>query len=150
MAILFLAACRPGVRQDYNQGLLALDERDFSEAARCFERAVLANDHEADAHLQLGILYERQPDKVCLAVWHYRAYLAFEPQDEGRLTVARNGLERAEKMLMTELQDKLDQSTEEERVMRVKLMEEFALRQKRWITQLEKENLELRKRLAKR
>ena len=77
LLLLLAIGCAPSRQSDYLQGITALEERNFSEAARHFEAAVLNNDHEADAHLQLGILYERQPDKVCLAVWHYRAYLAF-------------------------------------------------------------------------
>jgi hypothetical protein len=70
------------------------------------------------------------------------------PPDDGQVDAVRQWLERTERALLASLRLKLDQASDEERVMRVKLLEEHAQRQKNWISMLEQENRQLRESLA--
>lgn len=142
-------SCRPVAEQSfYHQGMALLDSKDYGAAADAFQRALLNNDNALSAHLQLGMMFERQDEQLPLAVWHYRAYLAMAPPDDSQIDAVRQWLERAERTLVASLRLKLDNASDEERVMRVKLLEEHAQRQKNWITVLEQENRQLRQSLA--
>lgn len=129
-----------------------LDNKDDAAAAEAFQQALLRNDNVLSAHLQLGMMYERQQEQLVLAVWHYHAYLALVADGESaggdEATAVKQWLERAERALLAALRHKLENTSDEERVMRVKLLEEHAQRQKNWITTLEVENRQLRQQLA--
>ncbi|MDD4538388.1 MAG: hypothetical protein PHT80_05185 [Lentisphaeria bacterium] len=156
LALLLLGAmcccwvsCRPvDDGSYYDKGMALLDSKDYPAAADAFQRALLNNDNALSAHLQLGMLFERQDEQLPLAVWHYRAYLAMAPTDDSQIDAVRQWLERVERTLVASLRLKLDNASDEERVMRVTLLEQHAQRQKNWISALEQENRQLRQSLA--
>ncbi|NMA46659.1 MAG: hypothetical protein GX945_08860 [Lentisphaerae bacterium] len=142
-------SCRPVDEGTYyHQAMASLDNKDYGAAAEAFQRALLNKENTLSAHLQLAMMFERQEERLPLAVWHYRAYLAMAPPDDGQVDAVRQWLERTERALLASLRLKLDQASDEERVMRVKLLEEHAQRQKNWISMLEQENRQLRESLA--
>jgi hypothetical protein len=142
-------SCRRSEEQDsHENGLLLLDAKDYAAASAAFHCALLNEDNALNAHLQLGMMFERDTEQLPLAVWHYRAYLTMAAPGDSQSEAVKLWLQRAERALLLSLRMKLDNSNDEERVMRVKLLEEHAQRQKNWIMDLEQENRQLRQSLA--
>lgn len=66
------------------EGKRALTTMDYKGAIDEFEKAVEANPRNASAHLELGLLYERQdlePDPAA-AIYHYQQYLKLRPDSD--------------------------------------------------------------------
>lgn len=66
------------------EGKRALTTMDYKGAIDEFEKAVEANPRNASAHLELGLLYERQdlePDPAA-AIYHYQQYLKQRPDSD--------------------------------------------------------------------
>jgi len=66
------------------EGKRALTTMDYKGAVDEFEKAVEANPRNASAHLELGLLYERQdlePDPAA-AIYHYQQYLKLRPNSD--------------------------------------------------------------------
>ena len=66
------------------EGKRALTTMDYRGAIDEFEKAVEANPRNASAHLELGLLYERQdlePDPAA-AIYHYQQYLKLRPNSD--------------------------------------------------------------------
>ena len=147
--LLFGAAgCQREAGKSYfREAMRHLDDNQAQQAVPAFELAILHNDHVFDAHLQLGLLSERLPGRQVQAVWHYRQCLALETDHPHQVAI-REWLAQAEKTLLAELREQLEKDGGEERKQRVRILEEHALRQKEWISELSQENRELRQRLA--
>jgi len=87
----------------YIEGKRALTTMDYKGAIDEFEKAVEANPRNASAHLELGLLYERQdlePDPAA-AIYHYQQYLKLRPNSDkaeavqGRITNCKQDLAKA-------------------------------------------------------
>src|SRR6185437_4839932 len=85
------------------EGKRALTTMDYKGAVDEFEKAVEANPRNASAHLELGLLYERQdlePDPAA-AIYHYQQYLKLRPNSDkaeavqGRITNCKQDLAKA-------------------------------------------------------
>jgi len=85
------------------EGKRALTTMDYKGAIDEFEKAVEANPRNASAHLELGLLYERQdlePDPAA-AIYHYQQYLKLRPNSDkaeavqGRITNCKQDLAKA-------------------------------------------------------
>jgi LysM repeat protein len=85
------------------EGKRALTQMDYKGAVDEFEKAVEANPRNASAHLELGLLYERQdlePDPAA-AIYHYQQYLKLRPNSDkaeavqGRITNCKQDLAKA-------------------------------------------------------
>jgi len=85
------------------EGKRALTQMDYKGAIDEFEKAVEANPRNASAHLELGLLYERQdlePDPAA-AIYHYQQYLKLRPNSDkaeavqGRITNCKQDLAKA-------------------------------------------------------
>jgi len=81
----------------------ALTTMDYKGAIDEFEKAVEANPRNASAHLELGLLYERQelePDPAA-AIYHYQQYLKLRPSSDkaeavqGRILNCKQDLAKA-------------------------------------------------------
>jgi LysM repeat protein len=81
----------------------ALTTMDYKGAVDEFEKAVEANPRNASAHLELGLLYERQdlePDPAA-AIYHYQQYLKLRPNSDkaeavqGRIMNCKQDLAKA-------------------------------------------------------
>lgn len=142
------AGCRrEGGTSSFREAMRYLDDNQAQQAIPAFELAILHGDHVFDSHVQLGLLSERLPGRRVQAVWHYRQCLVLEP-DHPHQAAIKEWLARAERALLTELQNQLEKDGEAERKQRVRILEEHAMRQKAWIAELSQENRELRQRLA--
>ena len=85
------------------EGKRALTTMDYKGAVDEFEKAVEANPRNASAHLELGLLYERQdlePDPAA-AIYHYQQYLKLRPNSDkaeavqGRIMNCKQDLAKA-------------------------------------------------------
>ena len=81
----------------------SLTTMDYKGAIDEFEKAVEADPRNASAHLELGLLYERQdlePDPAA-AIYHYQQYLKLRPNSDkseavqGRITNCKQDLAKA-------------------------------------------------------
>jgi len=55
---------------------------DFEGAVESYEKAVEVNPHNSAAHLELGLLYERNDTDAAAAIYHYDKYLALRPDSD--------------------------------------------------------------------
>jgi regulator of sirC expression with transglutaminase-like and TPR domain len=62
------------------------------QAVEALKASILLNQRNAEAHLLLGKLRERQ-DKLKLAIRHYSAYISIQPSDE-RVASVRNKIKK--------------------------------------------------------
>jgi tetratricopeptide (TPR) repeat protein len=85
------------------EGKRALTTMDYKGAVDEFEKAVEANPRNASAHLELGLLYERQdlePDPAA-AIYHYQQYLKLRTNSDkteavqGRIMNCKQDLAKA-------------------------------------------------------
>ena len=79
----------------YNLGVVYAQAQRDEEAMAAYQKSLAFDPKNAEAHYNLGLLYEQvthQPDK---AVWHYRQYLEQHPKAEDRDEVQR----RIEKLM---------------------------------------------------
>jgi LysM repeat protein len=87
--------CEPGTQGQLDEekephfieGKRALTTMDPKGAIEEFEKAVEANPRNASAHLELGLLYERQdlvdtPPDPAAAIYHYQQYLKLRPNSD--------------------------------------------------------------------
>jgi tetratricopeptide (TPR) repeat protein len=86
----------------FSKATQLLKENKYQEAAETFEKCLRASPDSAQAHLQLGILYEDHLGDPLAAVYHYRAFLAKRPAADNA-NLVRGWLARAEETYMREL-----------------------------------------------
>jgi LysM repeat protein len=84
LAGLILAGCVPSAPEDeekepyYLTGKSRVSAMDFKGAIESFEKATEVNPKSAPAHLELGLLYEKEPDPAA-AIYHFERYLKLAP-----------------------------------------------------------------------
>jgi tetratricopeptide (TPR) repeat protein len=103
-ALLFFYGCSSGDREDAGEGKGVLDhygrgvrfqrEGKFEDALASFEKALQLDPDFAEAHLDIGVLYDDTFKDADKAVFHYREFLRLEPGSEKADMVAR-WIERA-------------------------------------------------------
>jgi len=124
-------------------------ESDPEEAERHLMQAVLDGDNLPRAHYYLAVLYEKEPDKTMLAVWHLRQYLVTAKElSEDDISETEEWIQRLERKIAIAINRRLGENISDETSLRLKLLEEHAVRQKLWIQELTKENIQLRNALA--
>jgi len=72
----------------YNLGVVYTQAQRYDEAVEAYEQSLEFNPKNADAHYNLGLLYERVKAQSDKAAWHYRKYLELNPEAEDRDEVA--------------------------------------------------------------
>lgn len=145
---LLLASCFSGDKKStcYDKALSLLG-KDDKAAADAFLMAIAAKDHEADAHFQYAELCGALPENAPLAAWHYRQYLKLKPDSGERLLIQKK-IDKLETAYSIVLNKRFGEGTMDETKLRLKLLEEHAMRQKLWIEELSDENRRLRANLA--
>lgn len=74
----------------YVLGKSRVNAMDYDGAIRAFEESLEANPHSAQAHYQLGMLYENQESDPAAAIYHYQQYLKYDPKaDNGDVILQR-------------------------------------------------------------
>ncbi len=75
----------PATRNPYYQkARKALESQAYEDAADLYHRALAVNPTLADAHLDLGLLYDDKLHDPLAAIYHYRQYLRLRPKTEKR------------------------------------------------------------------
>ncbi|MBR0459052.1 MAG: hypothetical protein IJJ26_07430 [Victivallales bacterium] len=145
---VFLTSCDndSSAKSHYQRGL-DLVGQDSRAATRQFLLAIGRDRDAALAHYQLAILYDQDPQQAPFVVWNLQQYLVLKPDAENREETLQ-WLTRAEKSCVAVLSKKSGATQLQEFQVRLKLLEEHALRQKQWISDLSRENIELRRKLA--
>lgn len=94
---------RSGVRNPYyEQARKAVEERNFSRAATLYQRALWVDPELAQAHLELGLLYDDKLQDPIGAIYHYRCYIQLRPNSEKRQLV-EDYIDRAKISLVARL-----------------------------------------------
>lgn len=68
----------------YNLGVVYAQAKRYDEAIDAYRKAIEIDPKNAEAHYNLGLLYERVKSLSDRATWHYRRYLELKPQAEDR------------------------------------------------------------------
>jgi tetratricopeptide (TPR) repeat protein len=90
-------------RNPYYQKARKLSElRDYKTAAVFYQKALLANPELADAHFELGLLYDDKLGDPIAAIFHYRSFLEQRPNSDKRQLV-EDFIERSKLSLATRL-----------------------------------------------
>lgn len=71
----------------YNLGVAYSQMKFYAEAIKEYEKSLMFNSHNADAHYNLGFLYTNFQPKPVKAKEHYRKYLELKPNAEDRAEV---------------------------------------------------------------
>ena len=143
-----LTGCGKLVPSHFKAGF-ELMETNPEEAERHFMQAVLDDDNPVWAHYYLAVLCEKEPDKTMLAVWHLRQYLATaKGLSDDDINEVEEWIQRLERKISIAINRRLGENISDETTLRLKLLEEHAVRQKLWIQELTKENIQLRNALA--
>jgi tetratricopeptide (TPR) repeat protein len=79
---------------DYQRARKASDSGDFRAAVALYDRVLRAAPDAARAHLELGLLYDEKVGDPVAAIYHYRQYLALQP-DSDKKQLAEDFIERA-------------------------------------------------------
>ncbi|MBO4344748.1 MAG: hypothetical protein J5833_03270 [Victivallales bacterium] len=131
---------------DKGMSLLGSDEQ---AAVREFMLAVLDGDNAAMAHFQLAMLCDRKPDMAGVTAWHISEYLKnAKGLSAQEVEETEQWLRRTEKRYAISINRRLGENITDEATLRLKLLEEHAMRQKLWIQELTTENVRLRNQLA--
>ncbi|MBI4323399.1 MAG: tetratricopeptide repeat protein [Candidatus Omnitrophica bacterium] len=68
----------------YNLGIVYAQAQRYDEAIEAYQNSLELEANNADAHYNLGLLYERVKSQSDRAAWHYRRYLELKPKAEDR------------------------------------------------------------------
>ena len=101
----------------------------------------------ADAHYQLGQIFQGSGSDNLLAVWHYQQFIDTCEGTDSRLPEVRILLEHAEKKYYQQLQDRFDAAADSDLALKVKLLQENNQQMKQWVSRLDRENFALREML---
>ncbi len=86
----------------YQKAKTADESQDYQAAAGFYEKALEANPQSAQAHLELGLLYDEKLGDPIAAIYHYRKYLELQPNSDKR-QVVQDYIERAKLTLAAKL-----------------------------------------------
>ena len=122
---------------------------DEQAAVREFMLAVMDDDNAAMAHFQLAMLCDSKPDMAGVTAWHISEYLKnAQGLSAEEIEETEQWLRRTEKRYAIAINRRLGENITDEATLRLKLLEEHAMRQKLWIQELTTENVMLRNQLA--
>ena len=132
---------------DYQRGLDCLHREENDEAIEAFEKSIRLAERVRDSHLQLAFYYERTGGHDLLALWHYEQARKHTPKDATEMPDIMAAVERNADAVRSRLQTEGRKEEQEALQLKVSLLEEHAMRQKKWIEELQHENTEYRKML---
>ena len=149
IAALLCLLCSCEKRTGHYEKGMSLIGNDEQAAVRHFMLAVMNDDNAAMAHFQLAMLCDKKPDMAGVTAWHISEYLknakGLSPQE---IEETEQWLRRTEKRYAIAINRRLGENITDEATLRLKLLEEHAMRQKLWIQELSTENVMLRNQLA--
>ena len=135
---------------DYRRGISFMQKEENEEAIAAFEESIRRNERVRDCHLQLASIYERLGNHELLALWHYeQALKRTDAKDESAKDI-QTAIERNSDVVLQTLQVHGRKDEKEMLQLKVRLLEDHAMRQKKWIEELQRENTEYRKMLQEK
>ena len=139
-SLLLMVGCAPENENYYDKAQKALSEGDESAAQRFLLHEIAQND-TPEAHLLYAKLLGSHEEKSGIAAWHYRRYLELLPTSDDAHEVEKMAAECEQKYMdhCIRVYTRREYSSLEEIQERMKMIEEQARRQKRWVEQLETE-----------
>ena len=143
----FFCGCRRHAGADYQRGIECMQKEENDEAVAAFEASIRKAERVRDSHQQLAFYYERIGGHDLLALWHYEQAMKHTPKDAKEMPDIRAAVERNADAVLAHLQTEGRQEAQEALQLKVTLLEEHAMRQKKWIEELQRENTEYRKML---
>jgi tetratricopeptide (TPR) repeat protein len=87
---------------NYQRARRLCEQQDFPGAAEFYKKALLVNPEFANAHLELGLLYENRLADPISAIYHYRRFLELRPESDKK-QLAEDFIERAKLSLAAKL-----------------------------------------------
>jgi tetratricopeptide (TPR) repeat protein len=87
---------------NYQRARRLCEQQDFPAAAEFYNKALSVNPDFANAHLELGLLYENRLADPISAIYHYRRFLELRP-DSNKKQLAEDFIERAKLSLAAKL-----------------------------------------------
>lgn len=151
LACLFLCACRPlppAAGQGHLQrGLELLEKKQPERAEAAFLQALFTPAETTEAHFQLAQLYQGDPDRIPLQVWHLQEFLQQASRLDPRLPQYEPRLAAARQTLIQSQQSALRQDPEQKYRLQINLLEQSNADLNRWIERLNQENNALRRML---
>lgn len=138
--LFLMVGCAPETENYYDKARQALSDGDESTAHRCLLHEIAQND-TPEAHLLYAKLLGSHEEKSGIAAWHYRRYLELMPASDDVHEVEKMAAECEQKYMdhCIRVYTRREYSSLEEIQERMKMIEEQARRQKRWVEQLEAE-----------
>lgn len=73
----------------YNLAVMMTDQKNFEAAVREYKKVLELKPHDADAHYNLGVIYDEEFKDNVHAIEHYKAYLKAAPNTTEAAKVAR-------------------------------------------------------------
>lgn len=95
-------ATEEGRDPQFQKAKKLVEMRDYAGAAGCYEKVLMANPQLAQAHFELGLLYDDKLADPISAIYHYRRYLALRP-DSSQRQLVEDFMERAKLSLASKL-----------------------------------------------
>lgn len=148
LALAATLACTPDAadKSPYARAMSLLESNPRA-AGDAFLVAIGTGDHPAEAHYQYALLCANDTTTAALTAWHLQKFLELKPDAPNRATV-EEWIRQAQQSYINSVAEKDGTAAAAENSIRIKLLEEHAMRQKRWLNELNAENLRLRQQLA--
>ena len=147
LSMFSFCGCRRKADADYHHGIDCMQREKHDEAVEAFEKSIRKAERVRDSHLQLAFFYERIGGHDLLALWHYEQAQKHTPKDAKDMPDIRAAVERNADAVLAHLQTEGRKEEQDALQLKVTLLEEHAMRQKKWIEELQRENTEYRKML---
>jgi hypothetical protein len=143
LAAILLTGCS---LSPYRRGMASL-EKDSEKAERLFWLAVAKDDSPAEAYYQIALLHANKPEDIPLVIWALRQSIALNPDAKNSRDI-RDWLKQLQAKFLHSIPNTEADSQNADLSSRIKHLEDFAIRQKKWIEDLTRENQLLRKAAA--
>ena len=150
VAIVFMACGCRKEDVDYRRGISAMQKEENEDAIAAFETSIRRDERVRDSHLQLATIYERLGNHELLALWHYEQALKQTDAKDEITKDIQTAIERNSDVVLQALQVRGRKDEKEMLQLKVRLLEDHAMRQKKWIEELQRENTEYRRMLQER
>ena len=134
LAVLVLSGCLPSAQSQsdeekeahFQTGKSRVNAMDYPGAIESFEKALEVNPQSAQAHFELGCLYDQKEPDAARAIYHYEEYLKLRPHAENgqivetRMLACKQELARTVSLgpVTQTMQREFEQLTEENKRLR--------------------------------
>ena len=153
MVFIAVALMACGCRKegaDYQRGISCMQKEENEKSIMAFEASIRRGERVRDSHLQLATIYERLGKHELLALWHYEQALKHTDAKDESAKDIQTAIERNSDVVLQILQVRGRKDEKEMLQLKVRLLEDYVMRQKKWIEELQRENTDYRKMLQEK